>query len=61
MRGDTAKARAEYQDFLLLWRDADAAIPMLIAAKYEYSKLNYLRCLASRNVYLVLALRARTD
>jgi serine/threonine protein kinase/tetratricopeptide (TPR) repeat protein len=40
MQGDTAKARAAYQDFLTLWKDADADIPVLIAAKAEYAKLN---------------------
>jgi eukaryotic-like serine/threonine-protein kinase len=39
MQGDTAKARAAYQDFLTLWKDADADIPVLIAAKAEYAKL----------------------
>jgi hypothetical protein len=39
MQGDTAKARAAYQDFLTLWKDADPDIPMLIAAKSEYAKL----------------------
>jgi DNA-binding winged helix-turn-helix (wHTH) protein/Flp pilus assembly protein TadD len=39
MQGDTAKAKAAYQDFLTLWKDADADIPILIAAKAEYSKL----------------------
>jgi len=34
-----AKARAEYQDFLTLWKDADPDIPILIAAKSEYAKL----------------------
>ena len=34
-----AKARAAYQDFLTLWKDADPAIPILIAAKSEYAKL----------------------
>lgn len=40
MQGDTAKARAAYQDFLTLWKDADPDIPILIAAKSEYAKLN---------------------
>jgi hypothetical protein len=40
IQGDTAKARAAYQDFLTLWKDADANIPILIAAKSEYEKLN---------------------
>jgi hypothetical protein len=39
MQGDTAKARAAYQDFLTLWKDADADIPVLVAAKSEYAKL----------------------
>jgi serine/threonine protein kinase/tetratricopeptide (TPR) repeat protein len=39
MQGDTAKARAAYQDFLTLWKDADPDIPILIAAKSEYTKL----------------------
>jgi tetratricopeptide (TPR) repeat protein len=39
MQGDTAKAKAAYQDFLTLWKDADPDIPILIAAKSEYAKL----------------------
>ena len=39
MQGDTAKARAAYQDSFALWKDADADIPILVAAKAEYSKL----------------------
>jgi serine/threonine protein kinase/tetratricopeptide (TPR) repeat protein len=39
LQGDTAKARAAYEDFLTLWKDADADIPVLIAAKAEYAKL----------------------
>jgi tetratricopeptide (TPR) repeat protein/predicted Ser/Thr protein kinase len=38
-QGDTAKAKAAYQDFLTLWKDADPDIPILIAAKAEYAKL----------------------
>jgi serine/threonine protein kinase/tetratricopeptide (TPR) repeat protein len=37
--GDTAKARASYQDFFALWKDADPGIPILTAAKAEYAKL----------------------
>jgi serine/threonine protein kinase len=37
--GDTAKARAAYQDFLALWKDADPDIPILKEAKAEYAKL----------------------
>ncbi len=39
MQGDTAKARAAYQDFLTLWKDADHDIPVLKQAKTEYAKL----------------------
>jgi serine/threonine protein kinase/Flp pilus assembly protein TadD len=39
LRGETAKARIAYQDFFALWMDADQDIPILIAAKSEYSKL----------------------
>jgi tetratricopeptide (TPR) repeat protein len=37
--GDSAKAKAAYQDFLTLWKDADPDIPILLAAKAEYAKL----------------------
>ena len=37
--GDTTKARAAYQDFLALWKDADPGIPILQEAKVEYAKL----------------------
>jgi eukaryotic-like serine/threonine-protein kinase len=39
LQGDSTKARAAYQDFLTLWKDADPDIPILIAAKAEYAKL----------------------
>ena len=39
MQGDTVKARAAYQDFLTLWKDADPDIPILKEAKAEYAKL----------------------
>jgi len=39
MQGNTAKARAAYQDFLTLWKDADPDIPILKEAKAEYAKL----------------------
>jgi tetratricopeptide (TPR) repeat protein len=39
MSGDAAKARAAYQDFLALWKDADPDIPILKQAKAEYAKL----------------------
>jgi tetratricopeptide (TPR) repeat protein len=37
--GDAAKAKGAYQDFLALWKDADADIPILKQAKAEYAKL----------------------
>ena len=39
MQGDTAKAKAAYQDFLGLWKDADTDVSILIAAKAEYAKV----------------------
>jgi len=39
VQGDTAKAKAAYQDFLTLWKDADPDIPILKQAKAEYAKL----------------------
>ncbi len=40
LQGDNAKARAAYQDFLTLWKDADPDIPILKQAKAEYAKLH---------------------
>jgi len=34
-----AKARTTYQDFFVIWKDADADLLMLKAAKAEYGKL----------------------
>ena len=34
-----AKARAAYEGFLTLWKDADPSIPILTEAKAEYAKL----------------------
>jgi hypothetical protein len=39
MSGESTKARAAYQDFLTLWKDADPDIPILKQAKAEYAKL----------------------
>ncbi len=39
LQGDAAKARTAYQDFFALWKDADASIPVLVAAKAEYAKV----------------------
>jgi serine/threonine protein kinase/Flp pilus assembly protein TadD len=38
--GDTAKAKAAYQDFLILWKDADPDNPTLRRAKAEFAKLH---------------------
>jgi len=37
--GDDAKAKSAYQDFLMLWKDADPGSPLLQQAKAEYAKL----------------------
>jgi len=39
LQGETAKARAAYQDFFSLWKDADPDIPIFIQAKAEYARL----------------------
>jgi predicted Zn-dependent protease len=39
LQADTVKAKAAYQDFLTLWKDADPDIPILKQAKAEYEKL----------------------
>lgn len=39
LQGNTAKARVAYQDFLVLWKDADPDIPVLKQAQIEYAKL----------------------
>src|SRR5271169_793378 len=40
LQGDGAKARAAYNDFFALWKDADSDIPILQQAKAEYVKLH---------------------
>jgi tetratricopeptide (TPR) repeat protein len=40
LTGDKVKAKAAYQEFLTLWKDADSDIPLLKQAKAEYSRLN---------------------
>ncbi len=37
--GDKTRAKTAYQDFLILWKDADADIPILKQAKAEYARL----------------------
>jgi hypothetical protein len=39
LKSDPAKARSAYQDFLTLWKDADADISVLKQAKAEWAKL----------------------
>ena len=36
---DTGAARKAYQDFLALWKDADADLPVLVEARKEYEQL----------------------
>jgi tetratricopeptide (TPR) repeat protein len=38
-QANTAKARAAYQDFFALWKDADSDIPILKQARDEYARL----------------------
>jgi eukaryotic-like serine/threonine-protein kinase len=40
MAGDQVAARKSYQEFLLLWQEADRDIPLYRQAKDEYKKLN---------------------
>jgi len=37
--GDKAKAKAAYETFLALWKNADVDVPILKTAKAEYQKL----------------------
>ena len=39
LSGDTIKAKAAYQDFLTLWKDADPDVPILKQAKAEFAKI----------------------
>ena len=39
IQGNTAKAKAAYQNFLTTWKDADPDIPILQQAKAEFAKL----------------------
>jgi eukaryotic-like serine/threonine-protein kinase len=38
MEGDTLKARAAYQEFLTIWKNADPDLPILKQAKEEFTK-----------------------
>src|SRR5260370_41213830 len=39
LSGDKAKAKAAYEAFLTLWKNADPTIPVLRSAKAEYDRL----------------------
>jgi len=39
LKGDMAASRKAYQDFLMLWQQADEELPVLAAARKEYAKL----------------------
>ena len=39
LQSDAAKARAAYQEFLTLWKDADPDLPLLKQAQGEYARL----------------------
>jgi len=39
MARDSRKAKASYEEFLTLWKDADADIPILKQARAEYANL----------------------
>jgi hypothetical protein len=39
MAGDSGKAKAAYQEFFAIWKDADADVPILKEARAEYAKL----------------------
>jgi len=39
LTGDTKSAREKYQEFFVLWKDADPDIPILKQAKAEYTRL----------------------
>ena len=40
LQGDMVKARAAYEDFFTLWKDADPDVPILKDAKAEYARLH---------------------
>jgi eukaryotic-like serine/threonine-protein kinase len=39
LEGDAAKARKSYQDFFAIWKDADASMPIFVAAHQEYERV----------------------
>jgi eukaryotic-like serine/threonine-protein kinase len=40
LSGDKIKAKAAYEAFLAIWKDADADSPILKSARAEYARLN---------------------
>ena len=39
LSGDKSRAKAAYEAFLMLWREADPDVPILKSAKAEYARL----------------------
>ena len=39
LSGEKARAKAAYETFLALWKDADPGVPILKSAKAEFAKL----------------------
>jgi tetratricopeptide (TPR) repeat protein len=39
LSGDDARAKAAYEDFFKLWKDADANVPVLMKARSEYTAI----------------------
>jgi DNA-binding winged helix-turn-helix (wHTH) protein/tetratricopeptide (TPR) repeat protein len=50
LAGDTASALSGYQDFLALWAEADANVPVLIAARKEFAALHLRLSRADRHM-----------
>lgn len=39
LAGDVTGSRKSYQDFFVLWKDADSDLPVVLDAKMEYDEL----------------------
>jgi eukaryotic-like serine/threonine-protein kinase len=39
LSGNSAKAKASYEDFFTLWKDADPNVPVLMEARSEYTTI----------------------
>ena len=39
LSGDSVKAKAAYEDFFTLWKDADVNAPVLMEARSEYKAI----------------------